>query len=264
MACGVVSVAMWERDAMRIVICDDEKEIRELLRDRIGRFCPQADILDYSSGKELLEAGVQPDILFLDICLPDMDGMETARRLRGKNKEMALIFVTALEEYVFQAFDVGAFHYLVKPVSEGKLQEVLGHAIERVEEKEAKKPQGEAENSWREEKSIVIKSGSISNRILLGNVIYAEVYNRKIVIYQTDGKVEYYGRMAELEKMAGEDFFRSHRAYLIHFKYVVKYDASMIWLEGGKALLSRQKYKEFVKSYLQYNKRVGGMTTLHT
>jgi len=70
----------------------------------------------FSSGEELLLSDKNIDILFLDIQMSGKDGMETARELRKKDKNMILIFVTAVEEYVFQAFDVGAFHYIVKPI----------------------------------------------------------------------------------------------------------------------------------------------------
>jgi DNA-binding LytR/AlgR family response regulator len=60
-----------------------------------------------------------------------------------------------------------------------------------------------------------------------------------------------------LEKLLGEDFFRPHRAYLIHFKFVVKYDASTIYLEQGSVLMAKQNYPNFVKQYLKYNQRKG-------
>ncbi len=62
--------------------------------------------------------------------------------------------------------------------------------------------------------------------------------------------------MSELEKQAGEDFFRAHRAYLVHMKYILQYNATMIYLENGeKALLAKQRYPEFVKQFLKYNQR---------
>lgn len=63
---------------------------------------------------------------------------------------------------------------------------------------------------------------------------------------------QYYGKMSDLETMAGENFFRPHRAYLINFKYVDKYDASTIYLEKGTAIMSKQNYPEFVKKYIKY------------
>ena len=100
---------------MRIAICDDEKEIRELLAEKTVKLYPQADVSLWQSGEKLLSAGEKPDILLLDIQMQRKDGMETARELRKQDKAVIIIFVTALSDFVFQAFDVGAFHYLVKP-----------------------------------------------------------------------------------------------------------------------------------------------------
>ena len=119
---------------MRIAICDDEKEIRELLGDKVRNLYPKAALTFYAAGEELLASKEQPDILFLDIQMPGKSGMETAVELRKKWRETVLIFVTALEEYVFRAFDVGAFHYLVKPFTDEKFAEVLKGAADRLEE----------------------------------------------------------------------------------------------------------------------------------
>ena len=117
---------------MQIAICDDEKSIGLILEEKIKKLLPDAVIEKYLSGDELIASGCEPDILFLDIQMPGMDGMETARILRQKNERMVLIFVTAVEEYVFQAFDVAAFHYLVKPFSDEKLKEVVTKAVHNI------------------------------------------------------------------------------------------------------------------------------------
>lgn len=94
-------------------------------------------------------------------------------------------------------------------------------------------------------------------KVLIEDIIYAEVFNRKIIIHKRNEDIEYYGKMKELEKLAGEDFFRTHRGYLVHLKYVEKYDASTVYLEKGTALMAKQNYPKFVKSYLKYNQRKG-------
>ena len=119
-------------DNMRIAICDDEVSIVQILEEKIKKLLPDAVIDKYLSGDELIASGSKPDILFLDIQMPGMDGMETAKMLRQDNEDMILIFVTAAEEYVFQAFDVGAFHYLVKPFSDEKLKEVVTKAVHNI------------------------------------------------------------------------------------------------------------------------------------
>ncbi|MCI8894621.1 MAG: response regulator transcription factor [Lachnospiraceae bacterium] len=244
---------------MRIGICDDQRKVRELLGRQVERICPQAELTCYASGDELLEAKEQPQVLLLDIQMPGQDGMETARQLRKRNQNMILIFITALEEYVFEAFDVGAFHYLVKPFSEEKLREVLERAREQYQEQEAARQAAQmaARQTALEEKSIMVKTGGSHIRILWKDIIYAEVFNRKVTIHSTRGDVEYYGRLGELEKQLGEDFYRPHRAYLVHFKYVVKYTATAIVLEQGTALMAKQNYTEFVRHYLAYHQRKG-------
>ena len=89
---------------MRIAICDDEVSMVQILEEKIKKILPDAVIDKYLSGDELIVSDSKPDILFLDIQMPGMDGMETAKVLRQDNEDMILIFVTAAEEYVFQAY----------------------------------------------------------------------------------------------------------------------------------------------------------------
>lgn len=239
---------------MRIAVCDDEKEVRMLLSGKIRKLYSEVDIFCYRSGEELLRSTESFDILFLDIQMDGRNGMETAAELRKKSRDTVLIFITALEEYVFQAFDVGAFHYLVKPFTDEKFETVLAAAVEQCRNR-AGAESGQAVEP--EERFIVIKTGGVSTRIPVKDIVYAEVFNRKVMIHSIHGDIEYYGKLSDLEKQLGEDFFRAHRANLVHFKYVEKYNVSEIWLEKGSALMAKQNYSEFVKRYLRYNQRKG-------
>ena len=165
-----------------------------------------------------------------------------------KNEKMVLIFVTAVEEYVFQAFDVAAFHYLVKPFSDEKFEEVVKCAVRSIEK---------YSGNQSDEKYMMVQSGGSHMKVFLKDIVYAEVYNRKVIIHTRDTNIEYYGKLQELSEIAGADFFRTHRAYLVHFKYVQKYDANCVTMENGTALIAKQNYSEFVKQYLKYNQRKG-------
>ena len=180
--------------------------------------------------------------------MPGMDGMETAKVLRQDNENMILIFVTAAEEYVFQAFDVGAFHYLVKPFSDEKFKEVVTKAVHNIKR---------SSRLEKDEKYIMVQTAGSHKKIFLRDIVYAEVYNRKVIIHTRSTDIEYYGKLQELSDMAGTDFFRTHRAYLVHFKYVEKYDATCVTMKNGTALIAKKNYPEFVKQYLKYNQRKG-------
>lgn len=233
---------------MRIGICDDEQEVRELIAEKVQKQYPAEEVKVYPSGKEVLEETQIPDILFLDIQMPELNGMELARRMRKNRQQTIIIFVTAIEDYVFEAFDVGAFHYLVKPFSNHKFEEVLKKAVEQYKRKEHLEER-------KGEKSFFVKSCGSHIRVDVDDIMFAEVFNRKIILHKIDGEIEYYGKMSELQKQTGESFFRSHRAYLVNFKYVTKYNATTIYLEKGQALMAKKNYAEFVKSYLKYNQR---------
>lgn len=235
---------------MQIAVCDDEKAIRELLGTKVKNLYPEAELKFYETGDELLAREYQPDILFLDIQMPGKDGMETARELREKWKDTILIFVTAIEDYVFQAFDVGAFHYLVKPFTDEKFHEVVTKAVNQLKD-------GNNLNEAELEKYMMVNSGGDHIKILLSDIVYAEVFNRKVIIHKQDGVIEYYGKLLELEKSLGEDFFRPHRSYLINFKYVIKYNAASVTMKNGTVPIAKANFAGFVQKYLQYNRRKG-------
>ena len=191
---------------MRIAVCDDEPEILNDIESKIHRLYPEMEVFLYEDGQTLLDAKIAFDILFLDIRMEGRDGMETARALRGAGSRAVIIFVTALEEYVYDAFDVGAFHYLVKPLDGAKFFNVLKKAVE-----ECKNAGTETMSA---ETGIMIKHGAVTERILFSEIYYLEVFNRKIVLHRKDDTIEFYGKMKELEKSLGNDFMRTHRDYI--------------------------------------------------
>lgn len=232
---------------MKIAVCDDESVVCRQIAEQIQRVYPSFQVQEYFSGEELLRDAAQFQIIFLDIRLGGINGMETARQIRKNSSKAVLIFLTALEEYVFQAFDVEAFHYLLKPLKKEKFFQVMELAVKKAED-------GLSEN--RGQRSIVIKAGAVTRKINIDTIIYAEVQNRKVTVHTADGSLEYYGKLSELLKELGENFICPHRSYLVNFSYVSSYCATSITLDNGTEIfLAKQRYKTFVQQYLQYIKR---------
>jgi len=237
-----------------IGICDDEREALWDIAGKIQKTIPEAGLKLYHSGEEVLADETGTDILFLDIQMPGTDGMEVARRLREKKKRQILVFITALDEYVFQAFDVRAFHYLVKPFPEEKLKEVLLAAVKQWEEEFSKETAKEVSS---DRKQLLVKTRGTCIRVFQEEILYAEVYNRKVILHMRDGNLEYYKRLSELEEELGEDFARVHRSYLVRLECVEKYNASTVTLEDKSQIpMAKQKYAGFVKQYLDYMNRI--------
>ena len=230
---------------MRIAICDDEARGRERIRTLLEKEFTQVQAREFDSGMELLTAvreGYKPDILLLDIAMEGMNGMETARQIKALS-DVILIFVTGVKEQVFQAFDVGAFHYLVKPVEEERLKEVLGRAMQEVN-----KRQGTP-------KCLLIKAGGVHRKIPVEDILYIENNGRKVVVHTKTEKLEYYERMNHLEDVLGEEFYGCHRGYLVALRAISGYDNASITVNTGeKIYLAKQKYAAFVKLYCRFLK----------
>lgn len=244
---------------MNIVICDDEENIRSYIRELIERQNIHCHVTEFSSGKSLLRSQEEKppmpiDILFLDISIGDLDGMTVARRLKNQ-KELRqeavwgnlplLIFVTGYTEYMPEAFSVHAFQYIVKPIKENEFQKIFAQALREYHYLSSEKQ--------KEPKVILVKSGNVTRKIQLNDIYYVEGSNRKVIISLSDEKIEYYAKISELESELGDSFFRIHKGYLIHMKYVKQYDRMQLKMKNGDCLpISKYKYQDFVKAYLEY------------
>ncbi|MCM1174044.1 MAG: LytTR family DNA-binding domain-containing protein [Blautia sp.] len=236
---------------MKIAICDDEKTLCEQLRNLIQqqKTAGKIDAVDfYETGGGLLAASKHYDMIFLDIRMEGVDGIETARTLRGRKEDAVLIFVTGLKDYVFEAFDVAAFHYLLKPLREEKFAEVFERAVEEVEKIKRKEAGKEAQAE-----QLLIRRKGRSIRLEKAQVLYVESRQRKALLHTARETIEIYATMNALEKELGEPFYRCHRGYLVNLSCIAGYTGDTITVYNGENIyLAREKYQEFVKRYMRY------------
>lgn len=230
---------------IQIAICDDEKNIRTYLRTLIEKQNIECEISEYASGEELLTAHTECDLLFLDIDLKaELSGMSLAKLIRGREqkKQPIIIFVTGYKEYVFDAFDVGAFHYLLKPVSKEKFVEVFDKAIKQI-----------SKEIEQQSKSIRVQFANTNQVIPVADVLYVESQNHKVILHTKSEMIEYYAKISDLEAELKEQFFRIHKGYLINLACVDKYSKNEVCLINNDRLpLSKYKYADFVKAYLRF------------
>lgn len=241
---------------LSIAVCDDEivecarmaGKIRETLEEmKVPCFLHQ-----FNGGEALLQSEESFDIIFLDIMMDDLDGMKTAAGIRQKeygkqDSGGLLVFVSSSREYVFDAYDVEAFGYLVKPVDSEKLKRVLQRAVLKTEA---------AASDF-----ILVNRERQKQKIFLSDILYFEIRGRLIDIHKTGGVSDYYGKIGILEEELKEKgFFRCHKSCLIHLKYVKGYNRQEAILENGEKIpVSKRRYEAFCKALSGYMKKSGGI-----
>lgn len=230
---------------MKIGICDDALPMHDLLKQHLEKYARERSIIllysDFTSGYDLLACRQELDLIFLDYQMKEIDGLETAKKLRAAHIETPIIFLTSFPHIVFDTFEVNAYRFLVKPIDPSKLWAAMDDFLEE-------------QNS---EQYIIIKDGECSRRINIDDIIYAEAADKYCFIRTKEEGFTYKKTLSEFESLLPEDrFFRSHRTYLIGFRHVVSHTETTIELDNQeKALLSKLKRTPFKKAFQDYIKR---------
>lgn len=203
---------------MKIVIVDDERPARSELRYLLAQCRPDWEILEAADCEEMMSLmeGEQPEGVFVDIQLGDMNGTTLASMLLSKNPQLALVFATAYQEYAVKAFEVGALDYLLKPYS----MEPVERAVKRIEECAFGKRE-----KWEEEFSKITMTEATGVELVeISDIIYISTEERGCRIHlknQTffqNQSLNYYE-----ERLSQYHFFRVYKSYLINLDYIEKF-----------------------------------------
>ncbi len=232
---------------IRVAICDDEKYMSDIIGKMVSDFFHRKNmgiaIMQFSSGEELLEYDKRIDILFLDIQMKHLDGIETAKRLREHEFKGFLIFVTILKEMVFRSFEVQAYDYLVKPIEETRFEKMMERLFLSLQNAS--------------ESNLLVQKGYESRIVPFEDIVYCEIIDRKVYLHLESSEViDFYGRIENLEEKLDDRFFRCHRSFLINMKYLKSYKNGRAYMEGNREIpVSRLRSKEFSGVILQYMKK---------
>ncbi len=235
---------------MKFAICDDEplmaQELAGYLTDYMeGNSITAYDLSSFPDGRALLESDGRFDVIFLDVQMEQPDGMETAKRLRRRGDHSLLVFVTVLQECVFDAFDVEACGYLLKPLDRVRFHRTMDRVLRTLKQRVGA--------------DIVIPRGTGCEVVLLSDIVYCEVLGRKIYLHRHDGAViDYYDKLENLERRVDGRFFKCHRSYLVNLDYVRGCQAGQVLLlQGGRIPVSRLRERELTQTLLRYMKERG-------
>lgn len=234
---------------IKVAFCDDDASVLGQLKELVNRYGAKhkQEILCavFNSSLELLdeiEKGAHYDILFLDIILPNENGIGIAKEIRQYDSVVKIIFLTSSSEFAVQSYTVGAYFYQMKPIREEDFFRLMDSAI------------SECQKEQHHSLIQCCKSGII--RIDLDKLEYCEVLGRTLMFHLDNGEVlESAGSMDKLcgQLLQYENFVRSHRSFLINMEYIQKISSKAITMKSlAKIPIPHGKCSEIKNLYLEY------------
>jgi len=232
-----------------IGICDDEQLILNLLIRRIEECIVKngwiAEIITFESGINLLERVLELDVVFLDIEMPDLDGIEVGKYIQSQNNNCKIIMETSKVERFKEAFTINAFRFITKPFEVDEIEEALQAVwnlqigMELIELYERR-----IRYSFLQKEIEYIISYDSYSEFSVGN----RVFRKEIALN-------------ELEKILDMSLFhRVHRQYMVNMLWIVRYKNGVINLDKKEIPVSRRKKKDFEQAYMEFDLKYGGIT----
>ena len=179
------------------------------------------------------------DLILLDIEMPLMNGIETARKIRQLDSDVLIIFVTCMAQYAIEGYSVRALDYVLKPVHYYSFASKMDQVMEIL--------------STRQKKKLIIHARNEHIRLAPEQLLYVEVQNHTLC-YHTQQKLLYSTGNQSLTRLAEElancGFARCHQAFLVNLQYVVRYDKNNVWLPNDMIPMSRSYYQSFTQALL--------------
>ena len=224
---------------IRIGIVEDDASCRRDLLNHLARYAEehgtQFDLRTFADGTEVVD-GYRPqyDILFLDVEMPGMDGLEAARRIRDVDTDVVLIFVTNMGQYAIKGYEVDALSYLLKPVPYFAFAQELTRSLTRLQK--------------RESRGVVLSVNNALVRLDPSEIVYVESVKHRITVHALDRQYTFSGTLKALEEeLAEHGFFRSNNCYLVNLQHVRRVDQSTsVMTDGSELAVSRPRKKDFL------------------
>ncbi|SDH27400.1 DNA-binding response regulator, LytR/AlgR family [Pseudobutyrivibrio sp. 49] len=236
---------MTERSNYEIAIIDDNPEDSLLLKTHLERYFEKNEmhysIASFGSGVEFLEEKREYDIVFLDIEIPGMNGIETAAELRKRQTDAVIVLVTNMLQYAIQGYSVRAIDYILKPVTYEHINSKMPFFIESISKKK---------------KKIIIKTRDSVSNLLIAKIDYIEVFGHRINVHYEDQCIECTGTLKDYEsQLSGAGFVKSSKSCLVNLANVERIDVDTLTVNGKTVPLSRRERKAFIEAFTVYDGR---------
>ena len=227
---------------MKICICDEDsffiREIRSRL-DSVNTCAEGFQASDFSSAEKLIEYyrnGGHFDILFINIEMKGINGIEAAEIIRALSPRTIVIFVSAHSDYIFDAFRLEALYFIAKPLKDSDFNEVFSRALSRYRTVNA---------------SILLKWESTRNKIQIDKISFVEGYRRHLTVHTADGVYEAVGKLSEIQELlALHGFVRVHQGFIVNMNYIKSFKTDEVELTDGTVVpVSVRKRQEALKIY---------------
>lgn len=225
-----------------IGICDDEQAFATELEGMIGQYARECGTeirtTLFHNGRELIDSGkIELDLIFLDIQMDVMNGLETAKRIRARDGKVSIIFLTSLTKYALAGYEYQAVNYIIKPIKYVRLKRELDRWLE---------------NCRREDrKYLPVDNEDGHYRVDLSTLHYLETYNRNVKLHTDSGDIISYKKMKELEaELADAHFIRCHSGYLVNPFFVKRVNGLEITLTDGETVPISQPRRKLVMERL--------------
>lgn len=229
---------------VQIAILEDDPSDLASLKDCLDRYAREQrqrfSIASFSDPAVFLEQ-CQPgyDLLFLDIDLPAMNGMEVARRLRERGSTVTLVFVTNLEQYAVSGYAVDALDFVVKPINYYRFSSMMRRALRRI--------------ANRQSREVVIQSAGGITRILVDTLYYVEIRDHLLIYHTEQGNLTAWGKLSEVEaQLAPWGFARCSTSHLVNLRHVDSVNGNDVMVAGTRLPVSQRRRKAFYAAVTGY------------
>lgn len=226
-------------------IVDDEQSAGDLLEGYLKRYSEECgtgigfNVSRFNDGLSFLASAKSSyDIVYMDIDMPDFDGMKTAEKLRSFDSSVVIVFVTNMMQFAVKGYEVGALDFLVKPVSYDNFALKLRRAIEQIKVSGADR--------------IILVSDGVTRAVRRRDIKYAEIISHDIVYHTSEGDIRTYGSLKKAEQLLGAGFARCNSCYIVNLAFVDSVKGFSVIVDGKELSVSHLKKKEFMKTLADY------------